>query len=247
MAEVLDRAVVDAEALAGGGADGVMIENFGDAPFLPGRVPPETVAAMATAVAGVRSSVQVPVGVNVLRNDVRSALGVAAATGAGFVRVNIHVGTMFTDQGRIDGVAGETLRARAALGAHIPIFADVLVKHATPPPGTRLGDAARDTWHRGLADALVISGAGTGLPTSGDDLSEAREAVPEARIWIGSGLTVDRVKDLLPGADGAIVGSAFQRDGRAGAEVEPDRVAHFMEEVERLRAQGSGWRSMTAR
>jgi membrane complex biogenesis BtpA family protein len=144
---------------------------------------------------------------------------------------------MFTDQGRIDGVAGETLRIRAALGAEIPIFADVLVKHATPPAGTRVADAVRDTWHRGLADALVVSGAGTGLPTSADHLAEARDAVPEARIWIGSGLTPDRVADLLPGADGAIVGSALQREGRAGADVEPERVARFMEQVERLRGR----------
>ncbi len=235
MDEVLDRAVSDGEALAGGGLDGVMVENFGDTPFLPGRVPPETVAAMARAVASVRSSIPIPVGVNVLRNDVRSALGVAIATGAAFVRVNVHVGTMFTDQGRIDGVAGETLRTRAALRTEIAIFADVLVKHATPPAGTGLADAARETWHRGLADALVVSGAGTGLPTSRDDLAEAREAVPEARIWIGSGLSPDRLEDLLPLADGAIVGSAFQREARAGGCVEPERVARFMEQVERLR------------
>lgn len=235
MEAVLDRAVADADTLAAGGVDGIMVENFGDVPFLPGRVPPETIAAMAMAVSAVRHSVPLPVGVNVLRNDVRSALGVAVATGASFVRVNVHVGTMFTDQGRIDGVAGETLRTRRALGAEVPIFADVLVKHAVAPNGVTLTDSARDAWHRGLADVLVVSGRGTGLPTSVAEVSEARKAVPEARIWIGSGLDTGQAEQLLSEADGAIVGSAFQRDGRAGGEVEAERVSRFMARVVHLR------------
>ena len=235
MAGVLDRATSDARALVEGGVDGILVENYGDAPFFPDRVPPETVAALALAVSAVRAYAEVPVGVNVLRNDARSALGLAAATGAAFVRVNVHVGTMFTDQGVVDGRAWDTLRVRESLCPEVPILADVMVKHAVSPPGTSLSQAARDTWHRGLADGLVLSGSGTGMPTSGRDLAVARDAVPEARLWIGSGLTGDRLDELLPLADGAIVGSAFQRDGRAGMAVDPMRVHGFMERVGRLR------------
>ena len=84
------------------------------------------------------------VGVNVLRNDAATALGIAAATGARFVRINVHTGAMVTDQGVIEGRAAETLRERARLGLdHVRVFADVHVKHATPFAGERLEDAAR--------------------------------------------------------------------------------------------------------
>ena len=43
---------------------------------------PETVAALTRVVAAVVERVSIPVGVNVLRNDARAALSVAAVTGA---------------------------------------------------------------------------------------------------------------------------------------------------------------------
>src|SRR5713101_4601014 len=99
MEEALARAVEDARALAEGGVDGVMVENFGDAPFYPDHVPPETVAAMTRAARAVVEAVPVPVGVNVLRNDTAAALAIAVAVGARFIRVNVHTGAMWTDQG----------------------------------------------------------------------------------------------------------------------------------------------------
>jgi uncharacterized protein len=213
---VLERALADAGALADGGAHGIMVENFGDAPFFPAAVPAETVAAMTRMVCEIRRTTDLPVGVNVLRNDARAALGIAVATGAAFIRVNVHVGAMLTDQGWISGLAHETVRARAALGAAVAIFADVLVKHAVAPTGLTPAAAARDTWERGAADALIVTGAATGAATSIERLQQVRQAVPTARILVGSGVTPDNAAALLAHADGAIVGTALQRGGTAG-------------------------------
>lgn len=231
MPQVVERAIADAVALAEGGMDGVIVENFGDAPFFPGAVPPETVAAMAVAVGAVVDAVRVPVGVNVLRNDAAAALGVAVATGAGFIRVNVHTGAMLGDQGWLTGHAHDTLRSRAALGADVAILADVMVKHATPPPGLDVGQAARDTWHRGLADALLVSGPATGSRTDPGRLRRVRDAVPEAPVWIASGLAPENAIELLALADGAIVGSALERDGVAGNPVDRERVRRLLEVV----------------
>src|SRR4051794_7613276 len=90
----------DAEALAGGGVNGLMLENFGDVPFYPGRVPAHTVAAMTAIAAEVRRRFpELPLGINVLRNDGCSAMAIAAAVGAHFVRVNILCGARLADQG----------------------------------------------------------------------------------------------------------------------------------------------------
>lgn len=225
MDAVVARAVSDARALAGGGMDGVLVENFLDAPFHGPTVGPETVAAMARIVAAVVEAVSVPVGVNVLRNDAAAALAVAVATGARFIRVNVHTGTMFTDQGMLEGRAADTLRRRRALGASVAILADVLVKHATPPEGATAPDAARDTWHRGLADGLIVSGTATGAPADAARLRAVRAAVPEALVWVGSGVTPDTVAGVLAGAHGAIVGTSLAVGGRAGAGIDAARVA----------------------
>ena len=218
------RALDDALALADGGMDAVLVENYLDAPFFPDRVPPETVAAMAVLCAEVVRAVDIPVGVNVLRNDAEAALAVAAASGARFVRVNVHTGAMLTDQGWISGRAHETLRLRARLCPGVAILADVMVKHAVPPAGLETADAARDAWHRGLADALIVSGAATGAPADPARIDAVRRAVPEAPVWLGSGLTPETAAELLPRVQGAIVGSALARGGVAGAGIDPARV-----------------------
>lgn len=221
---LLERARSDARALEEGGVDAVLVENFGDTPFFARSVPPETVAALTRAVAEVRETVAVPVGVNVLRVDARAGLAVAAATGASFIRVNVHTGGMYTDQGWIEGRAAETVRLREQWAPGVAILADVMVKHATPPAGLTLEDAARDAWSRGHADALVLSGSATGAATDLDGVRRVREAVPDAVVLVGSGVTGDTVGDTLAAAHGAIVGSALEAGGRAGAPVDPDRV-----------------------
>lgn len=225
MVHVLERARADAQALTDAGFDAIMVENFGDAPFFPDRVPPETIAAVTAAVMEIRRLTSLPLGVNVLRNDAHAALAIAAVTGARFIRVNVHTGAMLSDQGWITGRAHETLRARAALGADVAVLADVLVKHATPPAGLTAADAGRDTWERGGADALIVSGAATGAATPVVRLQEVRDAVPDALILIGSGLTPENAAELLRVAGGAIVGSAVQQGGRAGSAVDPVRAA----------------------
>ena len=233
MKAVLERATTDAGRLAEAGFDGLLVENFGDAPFHPGPVPPETTAALAVAVAEVGRAVGLPVGVNALRNDARAALAIAAATGAAFLRVNVHTGAMLTDQGWIEGKAHETLRDRARLGLECAILADVLVKHATALAGVDIAAAARDTWGRGLADGLVVSGPETGSATPLERVRAVRDAVPAAPIWIGSGLDPANATALLAIADGAIVGSAVQFEGRAGAGVDPDRARRLVATLRR--------------
>lgn len=243
---VIDRAVADALALAEGGVHGVMIENYGDVPFFPGAVPPVTVAAMTRAVVAVAEALrsagtppgsgpgEVRLGVNVLRNDARSALGIAAAIGAHLIRVNVHTGGMHTDQGPLTGRAADTLRTRAALPGRPAILADVFVKHATPPAGARIEDAARDLVERGLADGVIVSGSGTGRDTPLEVLRVVRDALPDASLWIGSGARAETVAELGALADGFIVGSALKVGGRVDAPVDSDRVRTFVTAVDSL-------------
>lgn len=237
MQQVLEAAERDATALAQGGVDGLIVENFGDAPFFAERVPPETVAAMALAVERVRVAAggDVDVGVNVLRNDVRAALGVAAPTGAAFVRVNVHCGSAVTDQGLVHGRAAETLRERERLAPQASIWADVHVKHAVPLAGGDLAEAAVETWSRGRADALIVSGCATGAMPDPRDIASVRGAVPDAYILIGSGLTEANAESLVAHADGAICGTALKMGGDVYAPVERSRVEGLRAVLDGLR------------
>jgi hypothetical protein len=222
MSTVLERAITDAQALVEAGYDGIMVENFGDAPFFADDVPKVSIAAIALAVAEV-ASVGLPTGVNVLRNDAHGALAVAAATEASFIRVNVLSGMMYTDQGPIVGQAAHIARIRHELCPGTAIIADVFVKHATPPAGLSLVDATNDLVERAGADAVVVSGAGTGSPT---DLNDLRSVAKHSHlpVYVGSGATAETIAEILSIGDGAIVGSATKIDGIATNPVDPERA-----------------------
>jgi hypothetical protein len=221
---VLNRAMADAITYEKGGASAVIIENFGDAPFTGGSVAPETIAAMARVGAAVRNAIQIPIGFNVLRNDARAAIGLAAACEGSFIRVNVHTGAMLTDQGIIQGNAYETVRVRSQLCPQVQIFADIHVKHAVLLGDESIQSAAHDAWERGAADALIISGVGTGMPAQASDAEAVREACPDAPILIGSGFSVENARAFLPWVNGAIVGSSLKKSGRLHNPVDAVRV-----------------------
>jgi membrane complex biogenesis BtpA family protein len=223
---VLKTALKEASLLIEAGFPALIVENFHDVPFFADDVPAETVASMTRIIDALIRETEVPVGVNVLRNDALSALGIAAATGAPFIRVNILAGTMYTDQGPIVGRAPEVMRKKAELGSDVEVWADVLVKHATPPPGLDARQATEDTLERGRADALIVSGSGTGHAPDLERLKMVREvAGPDVRIAIGSGAEPTNFEDLLAYADTLIVGSYTKVDGVASNQLDPARVA----------------------
>ncbi len=231
LGRIVEAARADMEALVAAGVDALLVENFGDVPFFPEVVPPITVASMTRVVADLRPTT--PFGVNVLRNDAVAALSIAHATGARFIRVNVHAGAVAADQGVLAGRAHDTLRLRAALGADVAILADLRVKHATPLGSRPIAEEARDTAERALADGLIVSGSRTGSSPSTEDLAAARAGVPDALLLVGSGATVENVGALLRHADGVIVGTSLKRDGRVEAPVDRERAARFVDAFRR--------------
>jgi len=230
--QVFEHTLDNARTLVEGGVDGLLVENFGDAPFHK-YVEPVTVSVMAIAVRDIARAAKIPVGVNVLRNDARAALSIAATAGARFIRINVHTGAMVTDQGIIEGRADDTLRLRRELAADVAIFADVFVKHAFPIGAQSLEQSAKDTAFRGLADALVISGAATGEAADLDEVRRVRSVVGDFPILVGSGTTLDNVSQVLHLADGVIVGTALKIHGDVRNPVDPERVRAFRARIPR--------------
>ena len=226
---VMERAEQEATALAAGGVDGIIVENFFDAPFPKDMVDPAVVSTMTIIVDRIMSLVMLPVGVNVLRNDAQSALAIAACLDASFIRVNVYTGIMATDQGLIEGKAHQLQRYRRELAKDIAIFADVLVKHARPLGTPNLTAAVQDTIERGLADAVILSGWTTGTPPSLEDLELAHSAAHGTPVLIGSGANWENIGQLMGVADGVIVASSLKRYGKISEPIDPIRVAQFIE------------------
>lgn len=230
---VVDRAEQEATAFASGGVDGIIVENFFDAPFPKDAVDPAVVSAMSLVVQRLQQLITLPIGINVLRNDAHSAMAIASCVQAQFIRVNVLTGVMATDQGLIEGQAHQLLRYRRELGSDVKILADVLVKHARPLGSPNLTTAVQETIERGLADGIILSGWATGSPPSLEDLELASAAANGTPVFIGSGADWENIPRLIQAADGVIVSSSLKRRGQIDQPVDPIRISQFVEATRR--------------
>jgi membrane complex biogenesis BtpA family protein len=231
MQEVIDAALFDADALAKGGVDGMIVENFWDSPFPRGASEAITISALTVCLHEIRKAAGIPVGVNALRNDGVGAMSIAAATGARFIRVNVLSYAMVTDQGIIQGCASEVARVRQRLCPDVEVFGDIMVKHAFPIGMMDIVSVAKDTLARGGADVLVISGTETGAAIDVEDLRRVRAALPGIPLASGSGVTLENLPEMVRWLDIIVSGTHFKRNGRVELPVDRERVAAFVDTV----------------
>ena len=84
-------------------------------------------------------------------------------------------------------------------------------------------EACEETWQRGGADALILSGRATGSARATGDYARVRERVG-APLLVGSGFDFDNGAALLEYVDGAIVGTSLKEGGHVHAPVDLERV-----------------------
>jgi len=226
---LIEAMVRDAHVYAEAGIDTVVVENYGDLPFVRDRVDAAVASAMTLTVDAVQRATGLAVGVNVLRNDVLTAVSIAAMTGARFVRANVYIGAALTESGVIEGCAHAVQTELKRLGApDIEIWADLDVKHATPLVARSIEDQADDAIERAFASALILTGPATGAAADPVAVERLRCHAPEAAIYIGSGASVETIPSM-PGATGFIVGTAMKVDGVVTNPVDPTRVRAIVE------------------
>jgi len=220
---VIRRALEEARILEESGFDALLVENTHDAPYLLGRIDPETTAALAVCARAVREKTRLPVGVQALAAANREALGVAVAANLAFVRVENFAFAHVADEGLMARAsAPELVRVRAHLRADVLVFADVKKKHASHAitADLSLADAVRGAAFC-RADGVVVTGVATGSETSPEDVREAAKA-SELPVLVGSGVTPANVSRYL-GARGLIVGSSLKENGDWRRSLEPAR------------------------
>ena len=224
IAAITSLAVQEARQYEDAGFHGVMIENTHDRPYLKAGVGPEITAAMAVIGAEIRAAVALPLGVQVLAGANTSALAVALACRASFVRVEGFVFAHVADEGLIEASAGALLRYRRAIGAgHIRIFADVKKKHSAHAltADIDIAETAKAAEFF-LVDGVIVTGIATGQPAEPDEVNSVGHAVSVPTI-VGSGITSENLPHYAE-ADGFIVGSSIKKDGLWSNPIDPDRT-----------------------
>lgn len=231
MDAIADRALADATAYAQGGIHGLIIENHGDIPFVkPDEIGQETATTMAVITERVRREVGLPIGINVLANAALTALAVAKAAGAGFVRVNEWANAYVANEGFVEGPAGRAARYRSWLWAQdVRVFADVHVKHgAHAIVGDRsIAELTRDAEFFD-AEAVIATGQRTGDTATIEEVRAVRDAT-SLPLLVGSGVTTANVGGILRVADGVIIASSLKVGGAWWNPVDPARVRPFMD------------------
>jgi len=229
-------ALSELEKLQSGGVDGVIIENFWNMPYFPNEVPSITIASMAAIAGRVIEQSSIPVGVNILYNDFLGEISIARAMDAAFIRAEVFVDPSLSETGIIQPSAASLYRERHFLNADgIGIFADIHSKNTTPIWDRSLLESALDAQNRAKADAIIITGAGTGKPVVVEDLQNLREKLT-IPLLIGSGVTAQTITELIKNCDGAIVGSYFKTSGNINLPTDINRVRELVEAVKNSRA-----------
>ncbi|HVC42014.1 MAG TPA: BtpA/SgcQ family protein [Candidatus Saccharimonadales bacterium] len=226
----------DLDTLQGAGVDGVLFCNENDIPYQL-VVGPEIVAAMAAVIGELRASVRVPFGVNILW-DAKSSIAVARATGAMFVR-EVLTGVYESDLGLIAPAIGDLAGYRTAIGADDVAFFDNISPEFSSALGSRgIADRARSAAFLGV-DAILISGPAAGVSFAMSDLVTAKEAVPDMPVFANTGVSADRLEEILAVADGVIVGTSLKIDGDTWSSVDPARAERLMDTARAIRAKAS--------
>jgi membrane complex biogenesis BtpA family protein len=227
----------DVLALQDAGVDGLLFCNEHDLPYSVG-VGVEVAAAEAAVIGRLTDELTVPFGVDLLW-DPKSALAVARATGAAFVR-EVFTGVFESDMGLLAPDFGQLAGYRHAIGGDdIAIFTNITPEFSRSVSGRSVTERARGAAFVG-ADALLISGPQAGAPIDVSELRAAKEAVGETPVLANTGVTHDNAEQILAIADGLIVGTSLKVGGSTWNPVDPDRARRLAETVRRARGAVPG-------
>lgn len=235
MEATLALALKDLHSLQRGGVDGVIVENEYDHPH-QFTVGPEIVASFTWMMHKVMEQAQVPVGLEVLLNDWQASLAIAKACGAAFVRLDFFVDRVRVKDRVIEPDPAEIVAYRRKLKAeHVAILADIQVKYSELLEEKSLTTSAQQAVAGG-ADAIIVTGRATGDMPALTDLQEAREAVGDFPVLVGSGTTPANVAEVFQYADGAIIGTALKSGSEPHDRVVEDKVRQLMRTVRVIRS-----------
>ena len=219
--DMAEQMLLDVDALAAGGATAVMFSNEASQPWMlqNGK---ETMTAMAYIIGRMHSRISLPFGVHVIW-DAEATIDLAVATGADFAW-EVFQGAYCSDYGIWDTSAGTYIRQMKRL--KIKLLCEIYPESAVPIRKKQIGSSAMGSIR---PFGICVAGIKPGVPPPIDFLKEQNYG--DSKLIVSTGMNRDNISDYLRVADGAIIGSAFKKDGRLFNSVDYGRVKDLMDIV----------------
>jgi len=189
----VNRALDEIEMYEQEGIDAIIVENYHGSPLDVER----TLEAIK------KCGTNLVVGVNILPNEYTVAFDMAERYDADFIQLDYVAGRY---QGAVfNATFYEKCREKYS---EIAVLGGVWPKYYTPIQGSDLELDLKEGMER--ADAIVVTGEGTGIETSIEKIDRFREIIGDFPLIVGAGVTPDNAYEQLENADGVIVGSSLK-------------------------------------
>lgn len=215
----IQRAIREVEVLEQEGVHGIIVENY------HGSV--QDMKEFFEMAQIVLEKSKLVIGLNILPNEYEEAFKMADEVGAKFIQLDYVSGTYLNHK----FIYEPHFMAVRARYPHIVVLGGVWPKYYNPVNGSDLKADISAAMRR--ADAIVVTGEGTGKETNIEKIEEFRKLTKGFPLFVGAGLTPDNVKEQLSIADGGIVGSSLKRGGITRNEINRELVKRFMESLKK--------------
>ena len=202
------------------GLDGVIVENYHS------RKIEDVIDTLEQTK---KLNLKLSIGINVLPNDFEMAFTLAHEYKADFIQLD-HVAGVYGTDTKLNFPEYDAFRHEYP---KVLVLGGVWPKYYEPRAGSNLEKDLQEGMER--ADAIVVTGAGTGQETPLEKIQQFRFVLGSHPLIIGAGLTPKNAHQQLSIADGAIVGSYFKKDNCTKNEVDRIRVKDFMAVVQEVR------------
>lgn len=177
---------------------------------------------------------KISIGVNILPNEFQRALYLAETYCADFIQLD-HVAGVYTKGKPFDFALYDLCRKKHS---QVLVLGGVWPKYYTPVAGSNLEMDLQMGMER--ADAIVVTGAGTGKETPVEKITRFRDVLGDHPLIIGAGLTVANAYQQLSLADGAIVGTALKEGNETDNPIDRAKVRDLMDVVKKVRSAKEG-------
>lgn len=214
---VVEKAIKELKIYQNNGVDAVIIENWQDE-SLGAYISLEDKKFMLEVSEEIAANAKIPIGINVLPNDFKSAFEIAKKVGAAFIQLDVFIDHVLTEytyskvepfEIKLNIVEFHKFRKENNF-ENIAYIVSVHPKHYKLLNKNDIVDSAIKSEKEG-AFAICVTGNLTGNSPNIKDLIDVKTNTHIPTI-ISSGLNEKNAKQLLKIGDGAIVGTAFKDD-----------------------------------
>ncbi len=212
------RALEEVELFEEEGVGGAIVENYS------GSIK-EVIATLGELS---KLEKRIIIGVNILPDYFELSFDLANHYGARFIQMDYVAGHYSPNEG-LNPDAYDSMRKKFP---DIVVLGGVWPEYYHPILGSNLEKDLKEGVER--ADAIVVTGEGTGKETPMDKIIKFREIIGEHPLVVGAGVNMSNVEEQFKVSNGFIIGSYF-KDGRVENPVYRNRVREIMDIVRTLR------------